>query len=152
MLASLKLTCLSGMRDGETIHVQLKNATLTEANVVTEVILGRSEDCKVSFPEDPELSRRHARLAWNDQTAAWLLEDLNSTNGTYLGEFREARRIGEPVALAYGEVFRVGRTCLRLEPPAPRESETAAVAYAQVGDEPSRPEDSGTGKSGIYDT
>lgn len=146
MIAPLKLTCLSGMRDGETIQVVLKdNATLAEANdlsmanVVIEAILGRSEDCTVSFPEDPELSRRHARLIWNASNASWRLEDLKSTNGIFLGEFKQAKRINEPVTLAYGDVFRIGRTCLRLEPPILRETETAAVAYAQVGDEPSQP-------------
>ena len=140
MMAPLKLTCLSGMRDGEAVQVLLKdNASLAEANAVIEAILGRSEDCTVSFPEDPELSRRHARLIWNAPNASWRLEDLKSTNGTYLGEFSQAKQIDEPVSLAYGDVFRVGRTCLRLEAPLLRETETAAVAYAQAGDEPSRP-------------
>jgi FOG: FHA domain len=136
MTVSLKLTCLSGMRDGETIQVQVQE-------VLAEAILGRAADCTVSLPEDPELSRRHARLVWNSQTASWRLEDLNSTNGTYLGEFRQARRIGEPVALTYGEVFRVGRTCFRLDPPASLNMETAAVAYAQAGDDPFQPQKSG---------
>lgn len=129
MKVSLKLTCMSGRRDGETIQVQLKD------NAAAEATLGRSEDCTVSFPEDPELSRRHARLLWDAQNSSWQLEDLKSTNGTYLGEFKQAKRIGEPVTLAYGEIFRVGRTCLRIEPPALRETETAAVAYAQAGEE-----------------
>ncbi|HEX3047593.1 MAG TPA: FHA domain-containing protein [Bacillota bacterium] len=137
MRVSLKLTCLSGMRDGEIIQVQ-NHPSLAETNDVMEVILGRSEDCMVSFPEDPELSRRHARLLWNVPNSSWRLEDLKSTNGTYLGEFKQAKRISEPVALAYGDVFRVGRTCLRLEPPLLREIETAAAAYAQAGEEPSQ--------------
>ncbi len=141
-MVSLKLSRLSGMRDGETLQVQLRET-------VAEAILGRAADCTVSFPEDPELSRSHARLIWNSQTSAWRLEDLNSTNGTYWGEFRQARRVCEPVALTYGQVFRVGRTCLRLEPPTLRESETAAVAYAQLGGESSRLEETGTGKGEI---
>lgn len=131
MKISLKLTCMSGMQDGESFQFQLRDDP-------AEVLLGRSEDCTVSFPEDPELSRRHARLLWNSQNAFWQLEDLKSTNGTYLGEFKEAKRVGEPVALTYSDIFRVGRTCLRLEPPLLRETETAAVAYAEAGNEPSQ--------------
>jgi len=41
--------------------------------------LGRSADCDLVF-DDPSISLEHARLALGD--AGWILEDLNSTNGT----------------------------------------------------------------------
>jgi hypothetical protein len=44
-----------------------------------ELILGRSGDCDISF-DDPNISRRHARLFW-DADGRLVLEDLDSTYG-----------------------------------------------------------------------
>lgn len=44
-------------------------------------ILGRGRDCTVSI-EDSTVSRRHARLEPLPQGDGWLLEDLESANGT----------------------------------------------------------------------
>lgn len=126
MSVPLRLTFMSGSRDGEVFQVLRKEK-------LTEVVIGRSEDCAVCLSDDPELSRRHARLSWNEKTGDWQLEDMNSTNGTYIGEFKQAKRVSQPVSLVYGDIFRVGRTCLRLEPPIIREVVTAAEAYAETG-------------------
>ena len=48
---------------------------------VPEVFLGRGRDCHVHLPAE-SVSRRHARLA--PSTSYVILEDLGSTNGTYL--------------------------------------------------------------------
>ena len=103
----VKLTFMSGPSDGNSIQISLKDN-------MPEIIIGRSEECTVCIPNDAEISRKHARLRLNGQ-CLWQLEDLNSTNGTYVGEFIKAKRISIPVQLEYGEIFRLGRTCLRLE-------------------------------------
>jgi len=54
-----------------------------------EVIIGRSASCDVIL-EDKTVSGRHARLAYHH--GQWWLEDLASTNGTFLN--------GEPVSAA----------------------------------------------------
>ena len=46
-----------------------------------EVVIGRSPDCQVTI-EDPLISRQHARLVIDDESAT--LEDLNSRNGSRL--------------------------------------------------------------------
>lgn len=46
-----------------------------------EVFLGRGRDCHIQLPSD-SVSRRHARLA--PASTYVILEDLGSTNGTYL--------------------------------------------------------------------
>lgn len=61
---------------------------------------------------DPDLSRRHARIFWNGST--WMLEDLNSSNGTFIGEFQAARRLSGSSEIKDGQIFRVGLTRLRL--------------------------------------
>lgn len=43
-----------------------------------------------------------------------MLEDLGSSNGSFIGEFQAARRLSGPSAIKDGEIFRVGLTRLRL--------------------------------------
>lgn len=125
MKLSLKLTYMSGMKDGESILLQPEEGS-------TEVTLGRSEDCTVAISHDPQLSRKHARLLWNKAAGSWMIEDLNSTNGTFVGEFGQSKRITEPTPLAYGDIFRIGHTSFRPEPPQNNDTELSAEAYAQI--------------------
>lgn len=56
---------------------------------------------------DPDVSGRHARIRFED--SAFLLEDLKSTNGTFLN----GERISAPVRLATGSQIQVGGTQLQ---------------------------------------
>jgi hypothetical protein len=69
------------------------------AGTVMEV--GRSTECEMSFPGLASLSRRHARLHYIGRQI--LLEDLNSTNGTWLGN----ERVSSIRPLVDGDRFRV---------------------------------------------
>ena len=56
-----------------------------------EVIIGRDPNVDVTFPS-PAVSRRHARLTREGE--GYMLEDLGSSNGTYLnGERLSERRL-----------------------------------------------------------
>jgi pSer/pThr/pTyr-binding forkhead associated (FHA) protein len=55
------------------------------------ILIGRAPECTLVL-EDDFASGRHARLSL--ESGVWMLEDLGSTNGTYLGR---ARRIGRTV-------------------------------------------------------
>ncbi|MFQ5809969.1 MAG: FHA domain-containing protein, partial [Armatimonadota bacterium] len=70
------------------------------------VTLGRQLDADVCLFWDPRVSRLHARLRWREDE--WVLEDLGSTNGTYLSE----RRVACPTVVDHGDTIRVGRTRL----------------------------------------
>jgi hypothetical protein len=70
-------------------------------------VIGRSTETDVAL-NDTFLSLEHARLERRDGT--WSLEDLNSTNGTYLNGF-EVRASTE---VNDGDVIRVGRVELKL--------------------------------------
>lgn len=71
-------------------------------------ILGRSmENCEIAL-NDSFLSSQHARLEL--QGDAWVLEDLNSTNGTFVNEIE----VRDATSVEEGDVIRVGRVEMRL--------------------------------------
>ena len=77
---------------------------------------------------DPDLLRRHARIFRSG--LSWMLEDLGSSNGTFIGEFQAARRLSGPTAIKDGEIFRVGLTRLRLGGAKNERMATAAATAA----------------------
>ena len=105
MARTLTLTFMSGSRDGEVVQ-------LATAGSPPSVSIGRDAPCELLITDDPDLSRRHARILWNG--LAWMLEDLNSSNGTFIGEFQAASRLSAPTAIRDGQIFRVGLTRMRL--------------------------------------
>ena len=119
MARTLILTFMSGSRDGEV--VQLETAGLPPS-----VSIGRVAPCELVITDDPDLSRRHARIFWDN--SVWMLEDLNSSNGTFIGEFQTASRVSGPTAIQDGGIFRVGLTRLRLD--IARDERIATVAAA----------------------
>lgn len=71
------------------------------------VLLGRSNEATVPL-EDDYASGRHARLF--PQGSRWFLEDLGSTNGTFV----QGQQLSRAVAVEPGMQFRVGRTVMEL--------------------------------------
>ncbi len=72
-------------------------------------LIGRSPECALVLDDD-YASGRHARIYQSDD-GTWMVEDLRSTNGTYLG----ATRLTEPREVAAGSVLRIGQTMLELQ-------------------------------------
>lgn len=122
MTPPLVLTFMSGPRDGEAV-------TLAAAGEPASVTFGRLATCGVSLPDDPDVSRQHARVAWRE--GAWWLEDAGSSNGTFLGEFASERRVTAATRLSAAQIFRVGRTRFRLDSPEQVQAAAAALARAQ---------------------
>jgi hypothetical protein len=71
------------------------------------ISIGRAEDCTLVLGDD-FVSSRHARLM--PRNGSWLVEDLGSTNGTYLGQ----QRINRATPVGVGTPIRVGKTVLEL--------------------------------------
>ena len=113
------MTFMSGSRDGEEVQLEA-------AGSPPSVSIGRDAPCELVITDDPDLSRRHARLIWNG--SSWILEDLNSSNGTFIGEFQAARRLSGTGSIKNGEIFRVGLTRLRLGGDKNERTATAAAA------------------------
>lgn len=71
------------------------------------ILIGRGNDAAIRL-EDDYVSTRHARIAAaGDQ---WFVEDLGSTNGTYIGTVR----ITQPTTITLGTQVRIGKTILEL--------------------------------------
>jgi hypothetical protein len=72
-----------------------------------EITIGRSGDSAIIIRDD-YTSTHHARLMlWNDR---WMLQDLDSTNGTFL----DGARVTAPVPVPLGATVKVGQTTFEL--------------------------------------
>jgi hypothetical protein len=71
------------------------------------VTLGRAPDCTLVLDDD-YASSRHARLYPRD--GKWWVEDLGSTNGTYL----DRQKVGNAMTVPLGVPVRVGKTVVEL--------------------------------------
>jgi DNA-binding winged helix-turn-helix (wHTH) protein len=71
--------------------------------------IGRDPECAI-WIDVPGVSRRHARIRLDSAGAstAAVLEDLNSTNGTFVDD----KRVSKPITLADGQSVRVGEATL----------------------------------------
>jgi pSer/pThr/pTyr-binding forkhead associated (FHA) protein len=71
------------------------------------VTIGRANDSTLVLADD-YASNRHARLVPSDN--GWLVEDLGSTNGTYL----DRTKVTAPMPVPLGMPIRIGKTVLEL--------------------------------------
>ncbi|HEX8971190.1 FHA domain-containing protein FhaB/FipA [Oryzihumus sp.] len=71
------------------------------------VLIGRNPECTLVLDDD-FASGRHARVYRDGD--GWYVEDLGSTNGTFLG----ANRLSTPTPVAVGTTLRIGKTVLEL--------------------------------------
>ncbi|GAA3609069.1 FHA domain-containing protein [Kineosporia mesophila] len=71
------------------------------------ILIGRTPESTLVLDDD-YASGRHARLSLRH--GVWMVEDLGSTNGTFLGR----NRVQDPVPIAPGAQIRIGRTVLEL--------------------------------------
>ncbi|MFK4729524.1 FHA domain-containing protein [Agromyces mediolanus] len=72
-----------------------------------EITIGRSADSAIIIRDD-YTSTHHARLMlWNDR---WMIQDLDSTNGTFL----DGSRVSVPTPIPLGVPVKVGATTFEL--------------------------------------
>lgn len=70
-------------------------------------VIGRNPECALILDDD-FASGRHARIFHRD--GAWFVEDLGSTNGTFVG----GERLTGPVRVEAGTTLRIGKTVIEL--------------------------------------
>src|SRR5687767_14920836 len=73
-----------------------------------EIMIGRDPNCDISMM-DEALSAHHARLAHHH--GQWWLEDLNSTNGTFLNR----EKLTTPAVVITGDKFKCGNTVFDIQ-------------------------------------
>src|SRR5215475_8266323 len=72
-----------------------------------QITIGRANDATLVLNDD-YASSRHARLF--PQDGQWIVEDLGSTNGTYL----DRQKVTQPTPVSPGVPIRIGKTVLEL--------------------------------------
>ncbi|GAA3161177.1 antibiotic biosynthesis regulator FhaB [Planomonospora alba] len=83
----------------------LQGTTITLAE--SPITIGRAPDATLVVTDD-YASSRHARLF--PQDGQWLVEDLGSTNGTYL----DRSKVTRPTPVPLGVPIRIGKTVIEL--------------------------------------
>jgi hypothetical protein len=73
-----------------------------------EITVGRAAGCHVTL-DDSYASQLHARVFARDGT--WYVEDLGSTNGTYLNR----RKVSGPMVMSRGDKLQIGNTVLEMQ-------------------------------------
>ncbi|MFC4054778.1 FHA domain-containing protein [Actinomadura syzygii] len=94
--APTKLVVVQGERAGTVIDLTGVPITIGRANDATLVVT------------DDYASSRHARIYAQD--GQWIVEDLGSTNGTYLGR----TKVSQPMPVPPGVPVRIGKTVIEL--------------------------------------
>ncbi|MGR8009470.1 FHA domain-containing protein FhaB/FipA [Streptomyces hypolithicus] len=98
-------------RRGAPTKLVVSEGTLTGTTVALQgqtITLGRAHDSTIVLDDD-YASSRHARI-YPDRDGQWIVEDLGSTNGTYL----DRTRLTAPTPIPLGAPIRIGKTVIEL--------------------------------------
>lgn len=113
---TITIAIMSGADDGSELEFSSsQNGEQTEENWT--ITIGRRDENDLCLRNDTFVSRRHANLHWKND--AWWLEDRGSTNGTFTEtteDFFNDQRVHGIVPIQINQLFRVGRTWLRIQP------------------------------------
>jgi len=122
------------------LKVASGNAAGTVIEVEEELVIGRQAAGAGTLANDIEISRQHARIA-TDSDGRYLIEDLGSTNGTYVN----GRAVDSPVTLEPGDRIEVGASALIVQvsavPHTPRSTPVTTTTAVEGFD----PADAGAG-------
>ncbi|MEU7163440.1 FHA domain-containing protein [Streptomyces morookaense] len=98
-------------RRGAPTKLVVSEGSLTGTTVALQgqtISLGRAHDSTIVLDDD-YASSRHARI-YPDRDGQWIVEDLGSTNGTYL----DRTRLTTPTPIPLGAPIRIGKTVIEL--------------------------------------
>jgi hypothetical protein len=73
----------------------------------TSAVVGRSKDCEINistFPNSEFVSRKHCRIYYDQNSGSWYIEDLKSTNGTFVNN----KRVLSPTILDDNDKIKLG--------------------------------------------
>lgn len=95
-LNATKIVVTEGNRKGDSLRLDRR-----------EITIGRADNSDLVI-DDEYASTHHAKLVLINND--WLLQDLNSTNGTFL----DGSRVGTPAAVKLNTPMRIGKTVFEL--------------------------------------
>jgi hypothetical protein len=108
--------------EGQFLRVTDGNAAGTEIPLDDGLLIGRSASGDGSLGGDPELSREHANIKWAG--VQLLIEDLGSTNGTFVN----GARITEATPIRPGDEIGVGASTVEVAGTVPPGSDPTLAA------------------------
>jgi pSer/pThr/pTyr-binding forkhead associated (FHA) protein len=109
----LTLMIMSGVEDGKTLALDGELGDGTFHNGDWTLTIGRQDNRDVRLQKDTFISRDHALLVLSG--GVWHLDDCGSKNGTFVEIDGEPVRVETIVSLEPGQLFRIGRTWLRIQ-------------------------------------
>ena len=120
------------------LKVVAGNAVGTVIEVDEELVIGRSAEGEGTLAADIEISRQHARIA-SEPDGRFMIEDLGSTNGTYVN----GRRLDGPSVLEAGDRIEVGASALvvQVSTPQPTPPSSDTIVPAPGDEAPERAEE-----------
>lgn len=94
---------------GRLVVIAPKAQKGTTFSTAAELVIGRAPSCAISLPDDTFVSQLHARF--HPDEGRVVVEDLGSTNGTFLN----GNRLTRPETVHRGDRIQVGSTVLEAE-------------------------------------
>ncbi len=113
MDSTLDVMVMSGVDDGLVLSFSSVNGDGQLIDGKWVISIGRREDSDICLRNDTYVSRQHALLYF--EQGRWWLEDCKSRNGTYVEDTDGDAAVQGVVPLNPGQLFRVGRTWLRIQ-------------------------------------
>lgn len=113
---SLRIMIMSGVDDGTVMEYATNRGDGTITGRKWTISIGRRDENDICLRNDTYISRHHANLHLDDNQ--WYLEDCESTNGTFIDnvqDFFDDQPVTGFIRLGRGQLFRVGRTWLRIQ-------------------------------------
>jgi predicted component of type VI protein secretion system len=105
---------MSGVEDGKSITLLAEAGDGIENLDTWTLTLGRQDDRDIRLQRDSFISREHATLTLRG--GQWWLTDLDSRNGSFVEFDGEETRIKELTLIDERQLFKIGRTWLRIQP------------------------------------
>jgi len=113
---NINIMIMSGVEDGTLLDYKTTRGDGETTIDKWTLSIGRRDENDLCLRNDTYVSRQHANLHWKNE--AWWLEDCESTNGTFMSNpdnFFEDTPVKGIIPISEGQLFRVGRTWLRIQ-------------------------------------